>query len=271
MYKTVLTIGLVAAMTLIVDAPAHAWGKTGHRVTGAIAEQYLSDLARAEIEAILGIESLAEASHWPDFMKSHPDKFWKRTSYPWHWVTVPPGKHYSDVGAPPEGDAVFALDKFRKVLLDPESALEDRQLALRFIVHLVGDLHQPLHAGNGKDAGGNQFLVTFFGRPRNLHSVWDEGIIDQEQLSYTELTALLLSQMSDEQAEDWYETDPLVWVTESTVIRDQIYPDDDARDLAFGYVFDHRDTVRTRLQQAGVRLATYLNVLFEEAADARSE
>lgn len=258
---------LAAAMlTLCAATPAFAWGKTGHRVTGAIAEQYLSDEARREIAAILGVEDLAEASNWPDFMKSHPDRFWERTSYPWHWVTVPRGKHYSDVGAPPEGDAVFALDKFRKVLLDASSSLEDRQLALRFIVHLIGDLHQPLHAGNGRDAGGNRFIVTFFGETRNLHSVWDSGIIDQEQLSYTELTHWLSRQITDEQVEAWHSTDPVVWVTESTVIRDQIYPDNDARDLAFGYVFDHRETVRTRLKQSGVRMAAYLNELFDENA-----
>lgn len=257
---TTLALGLL--FTLLVTAPAWGWGKTGHRVTGAIAERYLSGAARAEVEAILGVEDLAEASTWPDFMRADPDEFWQKTSYPWHWVTVPPGKHYSDVGAPPEGDAIAALARFRRIVVDENASLEERRLALRFIVHLVGDLHQPLHAGNGRDAGGNRFAVTFFGEPRNLHSVWDSGIIDGEQLSYSEMAEWLDRRITPERLAEWQETDPVVWATESTVIRDTIYPPEDERDLRWAYVYAHRDTVRTRLMQGGVRIAAYLNEIF---------
>ena len=262
MKKLGLSVLLATVVSLLLAMPAYGWGKTGHRVSGAIAERYLSVQARAEIALILGVEDLAEASTWPDFMRQDPDEFWQTTSYPWHWVTVPPGKLYTDIGPPPEGDAIFALAKFRQTVMDESQSLSQRQLALRFIVHLVGDLHQPLHAGNGKDAGGNQFLVTFFGEPRNLHSVWDNSLINHEQLSYSELSDWLLRRITPEMASAWQETDPVVWATESTIIRDTIYPPDDDRDLGWPYVYEHRATVRTRLQQAGVRMAAYLNEMF---------
>lgn len=264
MTKHGLHLLLAAALTLILALPAYGWGKTGHRVSGAIAQQYLSVRARAEIALILGVEDLAEASTWPDLMRADPDEFWQKTSYPWHWVTVPPGKHYSDVGPPPEGDAIYALERFRKTVRDKDASREERQLALRFIVHIIGDLHQPLHNGNGKDAGGNQFFVTFLGEPYNLHSVWDRALIDHEQLSFTEWTDWLQREIEPATAVLWEETDPVVWTTESTVIRDTIYPPESDRDLGWEYIYAHRETVRTRLKQSGVRMAAYLNEMFQE-------
>jgi hypothetical protein len=142
---------LIASALLAVSSmqQAHAWGQTGHRVTGAIAEQYLTDDAKAAIKQLLPNESLAEASTYADEMRSNPGEFWQKEARPYHYVTVPKGKHYHDVGAPEEGDAFTALQKFSKIVKDETAPLEERQRALRFIVHIIGDLHQPLHAGNG--------------------------------------------------------------------------------------------------------------------------
>lgn len=240
---------------------ASAWGKTGHRVTGQIAEAYLSPEARQAIQDILGSEDLAEASTWPDFMRASREGIWPREANPWHYVTVPEGEVYSYLSAPDEGDAITALGGFQAILQMQESTREEKALALRFAIHIIGDLHQPLHAGNGTDRGGNDFAVTFFGETTNLHSVWDSKMIDHEQLFYTELATWLSRSITSEEEEAWQDTDPLVWVSESTDIRDRIYPEE--RDLMWGYVFDHRDTYRTRLKQAGVRMAAYLNETFE--------
>ena len=141
--------------------------------------------------------------------------------------------------------------------------MEDKQLALRFIIHIVGDLHQPLHAGNGTDKGGNDFKVEFFWKESNLHRVWDSGLIDRQKLSYTEWTEWLLNSITKEERKAWNNTDPLVWIKESTEIRDRIYPQDD--EINWQYDYDHIPTVRLRLKQAGVRLGDYLNALFSEA------
>lgn len=252
---------LLAALSLALPAPALSWGQTGHRVTGAIAETHLSGHARARIRQILGEESLAEASTWADDMRSDPDPFWRRTANPYHYVTVPPGEAYGHHHAPEEGDAVTALEGFAAILRDPAATREARQRALRFIVHIVGDLHQPLHAGRGDDRGGNDVRVTFFGDATNLHAVWDSGLIDGRQLSYGEYAAWLMRRTAPDDVIAWWSADPAVWIGESTALRDALYPDGDA--LGYDYVYRHRPTAELRLQQAGVRIAAYLNRLFD--------
>ena len=246
-------------LALLTADPALAWGQTGHRVTGAIAEQHLSGSARARIRLILGDESLAEASTWADEMRSDPSLFWQKTANPWHYVTVPPGRTYAEAGAPAEGDAVAALRRFAATLRNPRASREQKQLALRFTVHLVGDLHQPLHAGNGTDRGGNDMRVTFFGDATNLHAVWDSGLIDRTQLSASEYAERLARRTTAEQIVSWSVADPPVWIGESAKLRDGVYPTEP--NLSFSYVYRHQSTVDTRLAQAGVRLAAYLNNL----------
>jgi hypothetical protein len=251
---------VLLVVTAFSSLPAFAWGKTGHRVVGEIANNYLTEDARKSVEDILGPEGLAEASTWPDLMRSSPDPFWAKEAGPYHYITVPQGKTYDEVGHPPEGDAIFALERFKATLKDPGATLQERQLALRFINHIIGDLHQPLHVGNGTDRGGNDVTCSFFGDTTNLHAIWDSGLIDQEQLSFTEWTAWLLPTITETNRDAWSSTDPRVWSAESAAIRDTVYPAE--CELSFGYVFDHRETLRLRLSQGGVRLAAYLNALF---------
>jgi len=252
-----LSVGLFTSSSVL------AWGQTGHRVTGAIAEKYLSPQARAAIESLLPNESLAEASTYADEMRSHPAEFWQKTSTPWHYVTVPEGKIYKEVGAPEQGDAYSALQHFTTVLKDEKSSVEEKQLALRFIVHIIGDLHQPLHAGNGTDRGGNDVKVRFFWEDSNLHRVWDTQMLAQRELSFTEWTAWLSEKITDEQVTSWQQAGPLDWISESTKLRDGLYPED-ANNMSYDYLFNHLPTVKRRLQQAGVRMADYLNSVFEK-------
>lgn len=251
---------LAALLVLITPTPAFAWGATGHRITGAIAQPLLTRSAARAIRAILGTETLAEASTWADEMRSNPDPFWRTTANPWHYVTVPPGKSYDDAGAPAEGDAVTALRKFRETLKDPRATLADKQLALRFTVHIIGDLHQPLHAGNGADKGGNDVRVTLFGEPTNLHAVWDSGLIDRRQLSFTEYASFLERRITSADKRAWANPDPRAWIAESAAIRDTIYPDGDQ--LSWAYAYQHNPTIDRRLEQGGVRMASYFNDLF---------
>lgn len=260
-------LALAVSALLALPSPAHAWGKTGHRVVGAIAEPLLTPDARAGVRNILGVETMAEASNWPDFMRADPTPYWQHDSTPWHYVTVPKGKTYAEVTPPPEGDAVTALRRSSAVVRDTSKPLAERQAALRFIIHIVGDLHQPLHAGNGTDKGGNEVSVTFFGRPTNLHSVWDSALIDDEQLSYTELSAWLGARITSADRRAWASIDPNVWIAEDTALRDQIYPTDPA--LSYGYIYQMKARLEQRLEMGGVRLADYLNALFKPAGKRR--
>ena len=257
----------VVTALLFSPAPAPAWGKTGHRVVAQIAQDRLGWRARAGVRRILGVETLAEAANWPDTMKSDASPFWQKTSGPWHYVTVPEGKTYAEAGAPPAGDAVTALAHYAAVIRDPAASCIDRQAALRFIVHLVGDLHQPLHAGNATDRGGNDVKVTWFGRATNLHSVWDSALVDDEQLSFSELAEGLDRHVTKRQARDWRQVDPMVWIRESTQLRDLIYPADPA--LSYRYVYENAPRMERRLQMGGVRLAAYLDDLFARGGNQR--
>lgn len=252
---------IAAILIALTSTQAFAWSQIGHRVTGAIAEPLLSRKAKAQIAAIIGNESLAEASTWADEMRSSPEEFWQVTANPWHYVTVPPGKTYAEVGAPPQGDAFTALAKFKATLQDPAATLEQKQLALRFTIHLIGDLHQPLHVGNGTDRGGNDVKVTTGPDETNLHSVWDGYLVDREQLSYSEKTAWLARRITPALKREWSVADPLVWIGESAVIRETIYPT--TPQISWKYAFDQQEKVDTRLTQAGVRMAAYLNELFK--------
>ena len=261
---------LAAAAAMCIHAPAAAWGQLGHRVIGEIAAERVSGKTRAEIELILGEEDLAEASTWADEQRSNPAAFWQDEAGPYHYVTVPKGQTYSDVGPPEEGDALSALTDFAATLRDPSATREDKALALRFIIHIVGDLHQPLHAGNGTDRGGNDQLVRWYGQVTNLHSVWDTQMLARQNLSYTEYTERLARKIDPAQTVEWWKASPQVWVAESTALRDTIYPPsaDETPSLGYAYQFQHIGTAERRLQQAGVRLAAYLEWVFttKEAA-----
>ena len=267
---------VLAAAAAVVPSPALAWGKTGHRVVAAIADTQLSGLARAQVEQILGPgESLDEAANWPDEMRSAPGAFWQKTATPWHYVTLN-GIIYDH--APTEGDALEALTHFRSVLRDPKASLADKQMALRFIVHLVGDLHQPLHNGKCCDKGGNDVKVNWFGKPTNLHAVWDSQLVDEEQLSFTELAAKLERHISHDDVIKWWDINPRDWTSESAEIRDTLYPlpakpkpgqklkkgEKLLPDLSYPYVYKFTPVMERRLSQGGVRLAAYLNALFAQ-------
>lgn len=249
-----------------LPAPAHAWGKTGHRVTAAIADAHLSGLARAHVRGILGAESLADAANWPDEMKANPDPFWQKTASPWHYVTVS-GMEYDR--APPEGDALVALENFARQLRDPETSLEDRQLALRFIVHIVSDLHQPLHNGRPGDRGGNEVKVKWFGRDTNLHAVWDSALIEESDYSYTELAERLQRRTISADVIAWWTTNPRDWIAESVRLRETVYPAAGETELGYNYIYKHMPMVELRLKQSGIRLAAFLNSLFTQSQAAR--
>ncbi|MCF3650932.1 S1/P1 nuclease [Synoicihabitans lomoniglobus] len=256
-----MRVSIVLILVFLAVSPANAWGPVGHRVTGALAQPLLTPKTAEAVRAIIGSETLAEASTWPDEMRSDPAPFWQHTASPWHYVTVPEGKTYAEVGAPEEGDAYTALQQFARTLRDPSASLADKQLALRFTVHLVGDLHQPLHVGNGQDRGGNQVKVNFMREDTNLHSVWDSKLIERRKLSYSELAAFLARRITPELRQEWSTADPLIWMAESAEIRDTIYPEGATISWDYGYRSD--PIVDQRLEQAGVRLAAYLNELFK--------
>ncbi len=208
---------------LLLPSPAFAWGKTGHRVVAAIADTQLSGLARAHVEEILGPgESLDEAANWPDEMRSAPGDLLAEDRDARGIMSR--STESSTTMRRRRATRSKRSTHFGKTLQDPNASLADKQTALRFVVHIVGDLHQPLHVGKCCDRGGNDVKVTWFGKPTNLHAVWDSQLVDEEQLSFTELAAKLERHIAPSDVIKWWDINPRDWISESGEIRDTLYP-----------------------------------------------
>lgn len=260
---------VIILLVCCFSSHAVAWGQTGHRVIARIAQDYLTPQAAAMYQTLLPTEGLPEISTYADEMRSDPDEYWQKTTPPWHYVTIPHGQHYDQVGAPPQGDAISAYHAYRATFLDLTQPLALRIRALKMIVHIVGDLHQPLHAGNGTDRGGNDVKVEYFWAPSNLHRVWDSGMIDGKKLSYTEWHQWLAVKITSAQAARWQaETSPIAWAHEGQRLHAGLYPPKaDKIKLNYRYQYVHMPTVKRRLQMGGVRTAAVLNALFAELAE----
>ena len=155
---------------------------------------------------------------------------------------------------------IEAIGRFERVLADRSAPRLERAQALKWLAHLVGDLHQPLHVGRGDDRGGNDVLVLWFDEPTNLHDVWDSRMIDHSRLSFSEL-AELIGPARPEEVRVWQASGPAEWARESQDLRGAAYALGD-RKLSYLYMYDHWPTIRRRLQQAGVRLSGVLNRIF---------
>ena len=175
-----LKYGISAVLSILIwTTSAMAWGQNGHRIVGRIAENHLTPEARQAVAELIGPESLAQVSTWADEIKSDRAR---RHANPWHYINVEAGETFENAAKNPNGDIIESLARFEQVLRDSGSSRQAKAEALKFIVHFVGDIHQPLHAGYGKDRGGNDIKVRWFGGPSNLHAVWDTELIEYESM-----------------------------------------------------------------------------------------
>lgn len=253
--KKVVSMLLLA---LLVSGKAFAWGANGHRVVGLVAEQHLSCKAKKKIKNLLQGNSLAEVATWMDEIKS--DTAYNHT-HDWHWVTIPDNEKYEQAPKNPKGDLLAKLDELTKILKDKNRSEKEKQESLKYLVHLVGDLHQPLHVGRGDDTGGNAIKVDWFGKPSNLHRVWDSDMIEFQDLSFTEL-ACFLGKPEKKQIREWQSTSFRDWAYESMTYRNQVYNLPADKKLSYKYSYQNFGTVEHRLLQAGIRLAGILNQIY---------
>ncbi|KUJ53096.1 S1/P1 nuclease [Chryseobacterium sp. JAH] len=242
-----------------------AWGLTGHRVIAEIAENHLSGKARREIRKMMGQERLAYWANWPDFIKSDTTGVWKQTSV-WHYVNIDPQTDFTSFEKNLKAQAGPSLYSQIKTLStqikDEKTSEKDRKIALIFLIHMMGDLSQPMHTGKSEDLGGNKINVTYFGEKTNLHSVWDGKLVDSQKYSYTEYAKLLDIKTKDEVKQ--IQSGTLEnWLYDSHQIANKIYaqtPNDSK--LAYDYQYKFNDTMERQLLYGGLRLAKVLNDLF---------
>lgn len=243
---------------IIICANSFGWGSVGHRVVGQVASKHLNAKAKKNIIKILGQNSLAEVSNWMDEIRS--DSTFNYISADWHWVTVETGKTYEESSKNPKGDVIATIERIvtelKKHTLDKKTEME----YLKMLVHLVGDIHQPLHVGCCDDQGGNKVKVKWFGRETNLHSVWDSQMIDDTKLSYSELTNFL-DEPDAATLMSWQKNSVRDWANESISHRKQVYTIGEGS-LSYKYSYKNMPLVYERLEQAGVRLAGVLNEIY---------
>lgn len=176
--RCLLTLALI-----IFTQTAWGWGAQGHKIVAQVAENNLTAKAKTAVAKVLNGRSLADVANWADSIKA--DSEWVHTK-PWHFVDIPDGQDYGSAEHSHEGDIVTAITDMIAVIKNPAASALAKENALKFIVHFVGDIHQPLHVGRPDDRGGNSTNVRFEGRSTNLHAVWDSAFLKKSPLTHVE-------------------------------------------------------------------------------------
>jgi hypothetical protein len=240
---------------------ALAFGPSGHRVAGHVAARYLCSGTRTALAPLLGGMTLAEAGLWPDMIRRQPE--WGHTK-PWHFINVPDQGSVARAARRDQDNVLAALARFEAELGDESLATRQRGIALRFVVHFVVDIHQPLHVGRAEDRGGNLVKVLVAGRETNLHAVWDAEPLRRTGGPGPRDWARSLPWPAGDELARWRSAGPVAWARESQALRRQVYGfrrGPAPAPLAAAYLAEARSTVDLRLLQAGVRLAGRLNAV----------
>lgn len=253
---------VVCTALLTSTPPATAWGPKGHRVIGELAWSLLGEDARKAVSAVLEGETLADVSNWADQVRDQ-----RPETKGWHFVNIAPGATGYDKArdCPPESCIVEKLGEFAKQWKDESLPLAQRREALKWVVHLAGDLHQPLHCALAADRGGNEIKVKFFGQETNLHKVWDSEVIERFDLDSTAYARELSHELTPERIAGWKKGTIAEWADESWRLANSCaYVDDDGRPLANGAKLERGDWLRMgavidkQLMKSAVRLAALL-------------
>ncbi len=297
-----ISLALITASFLLSTGSCWGWGMDGHLIIGEIAWHQLTDEAKAAVMQVLSTDTnekdhrLAQATLWADDIKYQEDHA-DFGRYTWarhlHYVNLPPLRPVYDQARDcralihgqckenplcPPGDCVTSAILHHTALLkSAEPSAAERLIALKFLVHFVGDIHQPLHAGLKNDLGGNRINVKFFGEGKNLHSVWDDAIIKRilktsgEGIKWEAYAANLRKSISPEDHARWLaELSPEEWTGESAKLAQQIAYQNLIKNrpvktndrLEKDYYQKSVPVVEEGLKKAGVRLAAILNDIY---------
>ncbi|MGZ8422637.1 MAG: S1/P1 nuclease [Nitrospira sp.] len=221
-------------MVLLQCSLLHAWDSTGHAIVAMLAEERLTPTARAAVSDLLQGQPLVEVASWPDQVRN-------QQTAPWHYVNIEidetqyePNRH-----CPNRQCVIGQIERFRATLAESSIDPAKRQKALKYLVHFVGDLHQPLHAGQNHDRGGNDVTVEFLGqtmnpftkKPWNLHQVWDHGLIEQYASNAKQAAAQLNQWLASQNEADLARGSVTEWAMQSH---------DEGRDHAYTFSPDKR-------------------------------
>lgn len=238
-----------------------AWGPKGHAVVADIASHHISKKTAKKIDAVLGGQTMVDVSSWPDQVRKDPR--YAHTST-WHYLNVDPGYTYETMPKEPAGDVYVKLNHVVDELKSGKLSPEDEKVYLMLLIHLVGDMHCPMHAGHRCDLGGNLIPVKWFGAPTNLHSIWDSKIVDSARpWSYTEWTENLDRNLTRKQVEAIVDRPIIEWVEQTLALSDDIYENTPAEgNYSYDYCFKYTPVVQQQFLHGGLRLARLLEEVY---------
>jgi len=252
-----------------------AYGPTGHRLVGQIAAADLCPEAEVAVASLLDGESLADAGLWADRIRSNPS--WRHAS-PWHYVNVADDAPIETATGGARGDVLQAIARFRQEMTDDGLSAAKRAEALRFLVHFVADVHQPLHVGRADDRGGNRIAVTLTGKRSNLHQLWDgQALLRADRVEQGYRVADQARAIRARAGPDYVKLQRapvLAWAREAQQLRPLVYagvprPGEPAFEPDAAYLDKAREITLSRLSRAAVRLAGVLNAAWCNSPDVR--
>lgn len=261
-YKKILAgrMLLLAGMSAMA-LPSFGWGQKGHDTTAEIAERHLTEATAKAVGELLDGKSIVYWANWLDNASHTPEYAYTKT---WHYKNIDEGIAFDDAPLLDTGDVVRAIPEQVKVLEDHRATREQKQLALKVLVHLLGDIHQPMHLGHASDRGANQVSVKFFDRNTNLHSVWDSSVPESgHKWSYTEW-ADQIDRATPEETAMILQGGPADWGKETFDICTEVYrKTPDGTKISYDYIAEWTPTVERQFLKGGLRLADLLNTIFD--------
>ena len=245
-------------------APAFGWGQKGHDTVAFIAENHLTPTTAAAISELLDGKSIVYWANWLD-NASHTDEY--AYSKTWHYKNIDADMTYDSAPLLESGDIQQAIEDQTAVLLDPSASREARQLALKMVVHFLGDIHQPMHMGHASDRGGNGWTVKYFNRDNNIHSVWDSSLPESaHKWSHTDWQREIDRLSPEEQAAIVNGGTPHSWGKETYEICKEVYDTTpQGTNISYDYIAKWTPTIEQQFERGGLRLADLLNSVFDPA------
>ena len=242
------------------DVAGRRWGALGHRLVATIAWEHLTPEAREAATALLDGEPLGEAAVWADRIRNE-----RREGSRWHYVNIPVGARAWDSAAWCRGGdcVVGAVNRFRRVAGDPGAPGRERAEALKYLIHFVADMHQPLHVGDRGDRGGNDTRVTWRGKATNLHAVWDGDLLIAWSVSegrYLQSLRRRIARMTPAEREQMATGSVEGWAMDGAAFaRDVVYQAPSEGEIPPEYLQAAGPVLDLVLIQAGLRLARVIN------------
>ncbi len=246
---------------LLVAFNALAWGQKGHDVVAYIAEQHLTPAAAAAIDKLLDGHSPVYYANWLDNASHTPAYAYTKT---WHYLNIDEGETLDSMPKNPKGDILTAITTLVEEIRAGKLSPEEEGIRLRMLIHLVGDLHCPMHAGRLSDLGGNRCVVLFFDKATNLHAVWDSDLVEaSHRWSYTEWQQQI-DRASEEEIAAIQCGTPRDWLLQTHALCTPIYDRTPAgTKISYDYIAAATPTIEQQLLRGGLRLARLLNTLYD--------